>query len=827
MPDPILNLSSLNGVNGFVINGIDKDDFSGFAVSNAGDINGDGIDDLIIGAFEADPNGKNNAGESYVVLGRNGIGNGGVIDLASLNGSNGFVINGIDSNDNAGFSVSSAGDINKDGIDDLVIGAPGADPNSVINAGETYVVFGRAGIGGSGSLNLAAAIDGTNGFVINGVDSLDRSGTAVSRAGDVNGDGADDLIIGAPEADPNAISVAGKSYVVFGGVGVGAQGSLSLSTLNGSNGFLINGIDTADRSGTSVSSAGDINGDGIDDLIIGAVGGDPAGKNGAGESYVVFGSTGLGLGGILNLSTLNGSNGFVINGVEDDDASGISVSNAGDVNGDGFDDLIIGAFEADANGNSEAGRAFVVFGSATVGVGGRLNLASLDGSNGFAINGIDKEDLAGFAVSGLGDVNGDRFSDLIVGAYEADPNGVDAAGESYVIFGGMTVGSGGKLDLASLNGNNGFVINGIDLASFSGFSVSAAGDVNNDGGGDIIIGAYGAAPNTLRAAGKSFVIFGTPPLPSPPDAVDDSTTAFQTVPLTIPVSLLLVNDTDLNPGTILSVTAVSSAVNGTVVLNDNGTPSVAADDFVVFTPTAGFSGNASFVYTLSDGGLTDTATLAIAVGKTRSGNARNNVMRGTPGNDSFNGRAGKDVLLGGAGNDRLNGAQGDDRIDGGAGDDWLVGGAGVDTLFGGMGNDTVAGGAGNDRLRGGADNDILSGGNNDDQLSGDAGVDVLKGDRGNDRLFGGIGNDTLTGGAGNDLFVLARGAGVDLITDFKNGSDRLGLSRRLSFNQLTITQGTGGNANQTLIGLRGSGEILAILDRVRANTITKVDFVTA
>ena len=142
--------------------------------------------------------------------------------------------------------------------------------------------------------------------------------------------------------------------------------ALNLSRLDGTNGFRLDGIDAFDHSGTSVAGTGDVNGDGIDDLIIGAYGADPDG-----ESYVVFG-TDTGFGASLDLSALDGLNGFRLDG------SGGPVAGAGDVNGDGFDDLIVGAPGA-ANG---AGVTYVVFGT-DAGVAATLDLSALDGSNGF------------------------------------------------------------------------------------------------------------------------------------------------------------------------------------------------------------------------------------------------------------------------------------------------------------------------------------------------------------------------------------------------------------------------------------------------------------
>ncbi|MBD2518833.1 FG-GAP repeat protein [Nostoc sp. FACHB-973] len=486
MANSVFNLSNLNGSNGFKINGIAANDNSGISVSSAGDINGDGFDDLLIGAKRADPNGSD-SGQSYVVFGKS-TGFSAALNLSTLNGSNGFKINGILAGDQLGVSVSSAGDVNGDGFDDLIIGASFADPNG-LSSGQSYLVFGKS-TGFSQTLDLST-FNGSNGFKINGILAGDNSGNFVSSAGDVNGDGFDDLIIGARRADPNG-SDSGQSYVVFGSSS-GFSATLNLSTLNGSNGFAINGIALGDYSGNSVSSAGDINGDGFDDLIIGASSADPNGFQ-SGQSYVVFGKN-TGFSATLNLSTLNGSNGFKINGIAAYDSSGISVSSAGDVNGDGFDDLIIGATFADANGSS-SGQSYVVFGKST-GFSATLNLSTLNGSNGFAINGIAVEDFSGNSVSSAGDVNNDGFDDLIIGAFGADPNG-SSSGQSYVVFGnGAPV-----LDLNGLGSNS----VGINFSTtFTGTPVSI---VDNDfiltDNNATLVGATITITNLLNGTAESL-----------------------------------------------------------------------------------------------------------------------------------------------------------------------------------------------------------------------------------------------------------------------------------------------------------------------------------
>ena len=498
-------LSTLNGTNGFTLNGIDAFDESGFSVSSAGDVNGDGYDDLVIGARLADPNGAS-SGETYVVYGAaSAPGTDGVLTLSALDGMNGFTLNGIGRNDGSGFSVSSAGDVNGDGYDDLIIGAPGSDSYT----GETHVVYGGVSAPGTDGVLDLSALDGANGFTLTGIDLVDQSGFSVSSAGDVNGDGYDDLIIGAPRASQNEAFSAGETYVVYGGASApGTDGVLDLSeteALDGSTGFTLTGIDPDDRSGVSVSAAGDVNGDGYDDLIIGAYRADPNGESEAGETYVVYGGANApGTAGVLDLSALDGMNGFTLNGVDSDDVSGFSVSSAGDVNGDGYDDLIIGAFGSD----SYTGETHVVYGGASApGTDGVLALSALDGTNGFTLTGIDPGDRSGRSVSSAGDVNGDGYDDLIIGARSADPNGA-GSGETYVVYGGASApGTDGVLALSALDGINGFILNGIDPNDGSGTSVSSAGDVNGDGYDDLIISARSADPNG-GSSGETYVVHG-------------------------------------------------------------------------------------------------------------------------------------------------------------------------------------------------------------------------------------------------------------------------------------------------------------------------------
>lgn len=489
-----IDLAMLTAAQGTTIFGADTEDQSGWSVSGAGDVNGDGFDDVIIGAKNADgiANAEDGAGESYLIFGR-------AVPLSSIDLSNlgpaGVVIYGDNIRDASGISTSSAGDVNGDGFDDFVIGASYAAGDGRGYSGVSYVIFGGSAL----PISIDLASLGTRGISIFGARLEDLSGSSVSVAGDINADGFDDLIIGAHRADQSFRSDVGNSLVIFGGVSLPA--TVDLRTL-GSFGMTIVGVDGGDRSGRSVSRAGDVNGDGIDDLVVGAPGADGVNAIQTGASYVVFGRSSLPA--ELNLASLGG-NGIKIYGAERGDYSGVSVSDAGDVNGDGFDDIIIGASSADAAGNlkGNAGESYLIFGSSSVVES--IDLANL-GSSGMTMYGARGGDLSGSSVSTAGDINGDGFDDLLIGAWRG--RGSDtSAGESYVIFGRPSFPA--TIDLGSPT-LAGITILGANYLDYSGFSVSAAGDVNGDGFDDVLIGARSANAFEKRKsdAGESYIVFG-------------------------------------------------------------------------------------------------------------------------------------------------------------------------------------------------------------------------------------------------------------------------------------------------------------------------------
>ena len=382
-------------------------DYAGFSVSSAGDVNDDGYDDLLVGAYREDSG--TGAGAAYLVFGPVS----GEVSLGSADAK----LTGEARKDYAGYSVSTAGDVDDDGYDDLFVGAPTEDSGGT-DAGAAYLVLGPA----SGEVSLASADAKLAGEAVG-----DHAGESVSGAGDINDDGYDDLLVGAC-AEDHSSSKAGAAYLVLGPV----SGAVSL----GSADAKLTGEGSGDCAGVSVSSAGDVDDDGYGDLLVGARYEDRGGWR-AGAAYLILGP----VSGEVSLADADAK----LIGEESEDYAGTSVSSAGDVNDDGHDDLLVGASGADIGSDCgdttdfrarhaamaasicEAGAAYLVYGP----VSGTVSL----GSTGARLTGEGESDSAGHSVSAAGDVNDDGYGDLLVGAYAAD--GDDSkAGAAYLVLGG-------------------------------------------------------------------------------------------------------------------------------------------------------------------------------------------------------------------------------------------------------------------------------------------------------------------------------------------------------------------------------------------------------
>ncbi|HEX8256418.1 MAG TPA: hypothetical protein VF589_02185, partial [Allosphingosinicella sp.] len=734
-----VSVASLTAATGVRIIGVAMHDRSGFSVASAGDVNGDGVNDVVIGA----PVASFGVGDAYVIFGAAG-GLGASIDLAALDGTNGFRIGGRLSNAQTGTSVASAGDVNGDGYDDLIIGAPVADPGGLTDAGESYVLFG-SGAGFAASVELSA-LNGSNGFRIPGLSANDYSGRSVASAGDVNGDGLADFIIGAHKGD----NTAGESYVVFGST-AGFPASFNIATLNGSNGFCLVGEDSYDLAGTSVASAGDINGDGYDDIIVGAplaeLAGQPANHQ-SGTSYVVFGS-GAGFAAKLDLAALDGTAGFRIDGLDQGDFFAESVASAGDINGDGFDDFIFGAPRAGTGGVS-----YVVFGSGAA-FGASIDLAALDGSNGFRIDGIDAGDASGYSVASAGDVNGDGFGDIIVGANRAySTPGVFTTGESYVIF-GSGAGFGASFDLATLDGSNGFRIDGAEANDESGTSVAAAGDVNGDGFDDLIVGAPRAEPDGARYnAGETYIIYGRAPTAG---VTRTGSNADQTIRGGDFDDVLAGgggNDLIIGGG------GADSMSGGT------GDDTYEVDDIGDTVAESAGEGNdrveSSVSFTIGAG--IETLALVGSGQLDGTGNSEANLIIGNNAANILTGGGGNDVLRGLAGGDDMRGEAGDDVYEVDEATDTVTENAaeGIDRVESSLGF-TLAANFENLTLTGTA---AING-------TGNSGANVIIGNNAANTLNGAGGADVMEGGDGDDVYLVLGGGATVTETSSTGGTDRV------------------------------------------------------
>ncbi|MCX7047238.1 MAG: FG-GAP-like repeat-containing protein, partial [Candidatus Sumerlaeota bacterium] len=467
----------------------------GAAVATAGDVNGDGYSDVIIGASNYTGS-QTQEGRAYVYLG----------GPSGLSATPVWTANGGVANAHFGASVSTAGDINGDGYGDIIVGAPQYN-NGEPNEGLAFVYYGSA-LGPSATPDWIAENDMAGAFL----------GCSVSTAGDVNGDGYADVIVGA-SGDSHGETGEGRAYLYCGS-------PMGLSAMPA---WVAESDQAGAHFGYSVFTAGDINGDGYADVIVGAHQYDNRQTN-EGRAYVYLGSRD----GLTTMPVWIAECGQA--GAE----FGSSVATAGDINGDGYSDLIIGAHLYDSS-QADEGRAYAYYGGPAVlsstpdyifiqshaGSVGPLTTAGDVNGDGYAdvivANGTESpgavmvfygsatglhvapdwiaygdrtEAYFGFSVATAGDVNGDGYSDVIIGAPQYDKTD---QGRVFIYLGSPT----------GLSSTPSLVLECGQAGAWFGSSVSSAGDVNGDGYSDVIVGAR-YYTNGLSNQGRAFVYYGGP-----------------------------------------------------------------------------------------------------------------------------------------------------------------------------------------------------------------------------------------------------------------------------------------------------------------------------
>jgi FG-GAP repeat len=412
--------------------GAHKADWTGYSVAS-GDVNGDGFDDVLIGAAKSDPQDRNDAGEVYVIYGRANLSASTTIDLSLDPGSHGETrIQGSATSEWCGYSLASC-DANGDGFDDIVAGA--YKSNGMF--GGAYLIYGSASLQANTVIDLSTSSLSVETTRIIGGKLADGTGGAVA-GGDINGDGFDDVLVGAHYADPNGIGSAGETTIIYGHSNLSASAVIDLGLDAGSQGdSRIYGDGSGANSGWSLA-CGDVNGDGYDDAVVGAYRASPPDRDYSGEVYVVYGSGSIDDTPIINMGLGQGENGDTrIIGAYTGDFAGWSVA-AGDINGDGIDEVIVGAYLSDPYGRSNAGMVFAVYGrhskpGVARNAGSFVDLAVIFDE--VRVIGDCACDLLGYGGEAGGDLDRDGFAEFAASANQSLNPPDNREGYAIAVFG--------------------------------------------------------------------------------------------------------------------------------------------------------------------------------------------------------------------------------------------------------------------------------------------------------------------------------------------------------------------------------------------------------
>ena len=393
-----------------------------------------------------------------------------------------------------GLAVRTIGDYNNDGIEDFAVSAPTYSFSWKTYCGMVVIVLGKstAWI----DIDLPATTSGLTTRRVIGSNFFDQIGNTVSVAGDVNQDGFADMLIGA--------SRHGVVYVIFGMASTISYTDIDLASFSASAGFIIFGPSAAAKlgdKGALFRALGDINGDSIDDFAVAAPAASYLSRPGAGCVWLIYGTTAEPVN--LNLAFLEPNNGVQLGGANNNDQFGYAVDNVGDFNGDGIADLLIGALWYDMPNATDSGAAYLIYGSTTP---VNMDMAGfVTGALGIRFRGTASGDETGKAVSGAGDINDDGKMDLLIGAPGADhSDGRVDSGAVYAIFGTSTMFTADFVLGTLMTGASGFSVTGFESFQLLGTSVSRAGDLDQDGVDDYLIGSTKAM----------YVLYGSSGVPT-------------------------------------------------------------------------------------------------------------------------------------------------------------------------------------------------------------------------------------------------------------------------------------------------------------------------
>ena len=482
------------------------------AAAFAGDVNIDGDADILIGFPFAD----GGVGVTYVVYGGQALLNKTIIELASLPIQQGYKIYGDESGAQCGNAIGGAGDVNGDRIADVIIGCKNASPVGRTNAGAVYVVYGL--VGNMRSSVYLSDLHIIQGYRILGVENL-RVGNSVATLGDLNNDGYADIAVSTDAISPSTSDIA--VCVLYGMSSRSAEVDFS-AAIDSSVGVLLYGGEGAyvvNSVGGSVTTQNSS----TSDLLIGSFQSSYNGRTEAGIAYLVFGST---LGYTSELSNLGSDSGVILYGDRAGDHFGASVSTAGDVNQDGYMDVLIGAPQASASPQGlvrlRSGVVYLLYGSSNLANAYSIDMGYFTQSSHLCLNILGSTSMSylGTSVGSAGDFNGDGFPDIVLGA----PATASTYGEVYVLYGGEqymsltpTVSPAARPTFGSAPTTfQDLVVQDFPPASnrslvFEGTLVNgqlgkalAIGDVNNDGRVDLIL----TVPYSANNAGQIYVLYG-------------------------------------------------------------------------------------------------------------------------------------------------------------------------------------------------------------------------------------------------------------------------------------------------------------------------------